>query len=332
MRILTIFILSVLTLVSQPASIEKLNKAQQQQQPQPQSINSNSVASNTNLIKNSKLTNEDEIGNELSSLLKPSEAKTISIIMQTLLPSMFGLFSNITSDDYKANFKEPCRFDTLLDVFKNLPPYFDLIATKYPNKPDLVAYYSMQLASTFLVNNGSLTMACLYNMLSLQTRLMTFSLDIMDNPEKNPQLVGLFGIFMKPVMGMLKKNSMMKIIEHVDRYDKNDDFSTVYLFNMLNVLYCAIGGVGILANMLLVVLLRRSSIVAKKRKELAQKVKPTSKDVKMSKNQEQLQLQLQHSSMLEQSKLNKSANGKQAWVIILRMVLFNGKLCVVRNF
>jgi hypothetical protein len=331
MRILTIFILSVLTLVSQPASIEKLNKAQQQQQPQPQSINSNSVASNTNLIKNSKLTNEDEIGNELSSLLKPSEAKTISIIMQTLLPSMFGLFSNITSDDYKANFKEPCRFDTLLDVFKNLPPYFDLIATKYPNKPDLVAYYSMQLASTFLVNNGSLTMACLYNMLSLQTRLMTFSLDIMDNPEKNPQLVGLFGIFMKPVMGMLKKNSMMKIIEHVDRYDKNDDFSTVYLFNMLNVLYCAIGGVGILANMLLVVLLRRSSIVAKKRKELAQKVKPTSKDVKMSKNQEQLQLQLQHSSMLEQSKLNKSANGKQAWVIILRMVLFNGKLCLVRN-
>lgn len=314
MRILTIFILSVLALVSQPASIEKLNKAQQQSQPQ--SINSNSVASNTNLIKNSKLTNEDEIGNELSSLLKPSEAKTISIIMQTLLPSMFGLFSNITSDDYKANFKEPCRFDTLLDVFKNLPPYFDLIATKYPNKPDLVAYYSMQLASTFLVNNGSLTMACLYNMLSLQTRLMTFSLDIMDNPEKNPQLVGLFGIFMKPVMGMLKKNSMMKIIEHVDRYDKNDDFSTVYLFNMLNVLYCAIGGVGILANILLVILLRRSSIVAKKRKELAQKVKPTSKDIKMSKNQEQLQLQ--HSSILEQSKLNKSANGKQAWVIIFK--------------
>lgn len=314
MRILTIFILSVLALVSQPASIEKLNKAQQQSQPQ--SINSNSVASNTNLIKNSKLTNEDEIGNELSSLLKPNEAKTISIIMQTLLPSMFGLFSNITSDDYKANFKEPCRFDTLLDVFKNLPPYFDLIATKYPNKPDLVAYYSMQLASTFLVNNGSLTMACLYNMLSLQTRLMTFSLDIMDNPEKNPQLVGLFGIFMKPVMGMLKKNSMMKIIEHVDRYDKNDDFSTVYLFNMLNVLYCAIGGVGILANILLVILLRRSSIVAKKRKELAQKVKPTSKDIKMSKNQEQLQLQ--HSSILEQSKLNKSANGKQAWVIIFK--------------
>ena len=314
MRILTIFILSVLALVSQPASIEKLNKAQQQSQPQ--SINSNSVASNTNLIKNSKLTNEDEIGNELSSLLKPSEAKTISIIMQTLLPSMFGLFSNITSDDYKANFKEPCRFDTLLDVFKNLPPYFDLIATKYPNKPDLVAYYSMQLASTFLVNNGSLTMACLYNMLSLQTRLMTFSLDIMDNPEKNPQLVGLFGIFMKPVMGMLKKNSMMKIIEHVDRYDKNDDFSTVYLFNMLNVLYCAIGGVGILANILLVILLRRSSIVAKKRKELAQKVKPTSKDIKMSKNQEQLQLQ--HSSILEQSKLNTSANVKHAWVIIFK--------------
>ena len=217
------------------------------------------------------------LSNELVSILAPNEAKTIAIIMNTLLPSMFGLFSNITSDDFKANFREPCRFDALMDIFKQLPPYFDLIATKYPTKPDLVAYYSMQLASTFLVNNGSLTMACLYNMLSLQTRLMSFSLDIMDNPEKNPQLVGLFGLFMKPVMGMLKKNSMMKIIEHVDRYDKNDDFGNVALFNFLNVVYCFLGVFGIVCNVFLVVLLKRSSsVVAKHRALTLQKINKAS--------------------------------------------------------
>ncbi len=130
-----------------------------------------------------------------SDTLSAEEANTITVIMNTLLPSMFGLFSNITSEDYKANFNEPCRFETLMDLFKQLPPYFDIIAQKYPNQPDLIAYYSMQLASTFLVNNGSLTMECMYNMLSLQTRLNSFSLDIMDNPEKNPKLVGLFGKF-----------------------------------------------------------------------------------------------------------------------------------------
>lgn len=209
--------------------------------------------------------------NELVAMVSPSEAKTISIIMNTLMPSMFNLFSNITSDDYKANFKEPCRFDSLLDIFKQLPPFFDIIANKYPNKPDLVAYYSMQLASTFLVNNGSLTMACLYNMLSLQTRLMSFSIDIMDNPEKNPQLVGLFGIFMKPVMGMLKKNAMMQIIDHVDRYDKNDDLSNVTLFNLLNVVYCFIGLIGILSNIFLVILLKRSSSVLVRQRNLTLK-------------------------------------------------------------
>jgi hypothetical protein len=203
------------------------------------------------------------------TMLSPDESKTISIIMQTLLPSMFGLFSNITSEDYKANFKEPCRFDSLLDIFKQLPAYFDIISAKYPDKPDLAAYYSMQLASTFLVNNGSLTMSCLYNMLSLQTRLMKFSLNIMDNPEKNPELVGLFGIFMKPVMGMLKKNSMMKIIDHVDRYDKNDDLNTVNIFNMLNFFYCLIGLLGILCNVLLVILLKRSSTRHTKKKTLS---------------------------------------------------------------
>ena len=165
--------------------------------PQPQSSSSNNDKLDQKLINTN---NGDQlsadVAKDLVSQLTASEAKTISIIMNTLMPSMFNLFSNITSDEYKANFKAPCRFDELLDIFKQMPPLFDKIANKYPTKPDLVAYYSMQLASTFLVNNGSLTMACLYNMLSLQTRLMSFSIDIMDNPEKNPQLVGMSPSFL----------------------------------------------------------------------------------------------------------------------------------------
>jgi len=148
--------------------------------------NENSKQDKANKIANNEKASKD------AAALSPDEANTISVIMTTLMPSMFNLFRNITPDEFKANFKEPCRFDALLDIFKQMPPLFDKIATRYPNKPDLVAYYSMQLASTFLVNNGSLTMACLYNMLSLQTRLMTFSLDIMDNPERNPALVGKY--------------------------------------------------------------------------------------------------------------------------------------------
>ena len=222
-------------------------------------------------------------GGNVKKALSANEANTISIIMTTLMPSMFNLFSNITPDAYKAQFRDPCRFDPLMDIFKQLPPFFDRIATKYPTQPDLVAYYSMQLASTFLVNNGSLTMACLYNMLSLQTRLMTFSMDIMDNPEGNPALVGLFGIFMKPVMGMLKKNAMMQIIEHVDRYDKNDDLSNVSLFNFLNVVYCLVGLVGIVSNVFLVVLLRRSAVVVERAKNLV-KLKMKQKSVAASKS------------------------------------------------
>lgn len=202
----------------------------------------------------------NEPDSSMLNVLGPEESKTISIMMQTLLPSMFGLFSNITSDDYKQLFKEPCRFDQLLDIFKQLPPYFDIIASKFPNHGDIAAYYSMQLASTFLVNNGSLTMACLYNMLSLQTRLNKFSLDIMDNPERNPQLVGLFGIFMKPVMTKLKQNAMMKIIEHVDMYDTNDELNTINIFNLLNGIYIIGGVVAILSNILLIILLKRTSV------------------------------------------------------------------------
>lgn len=212
------------------------------------------AGSPSHMTNNIKKVNAPEIVSELT----PQEMQTISVIMQTMLPSMFGLFSNITSDAFKANFKDPCRFDVLMDIFKNLPPYFDIIAQKYPGRHDLIAYYSMQLASSFLVNNGSLTMACMYNMLSLQTKLFTFSIDIMDNPEKNPELVGKFGIFMKPVMSMLKKNSMMKIIEHVDRYDKNDDMGTIPLFHFLNFVYVFLGVFAILSNILLVILLKKS--------------------------------------------------------------------------
>ena len=159
----------------------------------PSSLDSGALSPSMFSNENSKQDKANKNANNekaKDAVLSPDEANTISVIMTTLMPSMFNLFRNITPDEFKANFKEPCRFDALLDIFKQMPPLFDKIATRYPNKPDLVAYYSMQLASTFLVNNGSLTMACLYNMLSLQTRLMTFSLDIMDNPERNPALVG----------------------------------------------------------------------------------------------------------------------------------------------
>ena len=242
---------------------------------------------------------QSSINNVLTNMLSADESKTISIIMQTMLPSMFGLFSNITSEDFKANFKEPCRFDSLLDIFSKLPPYFDIIAAKYPLKPDLAAYYSMQLASTFLVNNGSLTMSCLYNMLSLQTRLMKFSLNIMDNPEENPELVGKFGIFMKPVMSMLKKNAMMKIIDHVDQYDKNDDLNTVNLFNLLNFFYCLVGVFGILSNILLVILLRRSSIRHNKKKIEAKKLQLANKNKQNIYETRKSSLKQQQSMQLE---------------------------------
>ena len=76
---------------------------------------------------------------------------------------------------------------------------------------------------------------------------------------------------MKPVMGMLKKNAMMQIIDHVDKYDKNDDLSNVTLFNFLNVFYCIVGLVGIVSNIFLVILLRRSTTVVDKQRALTLK-------------------------------------------------------------
>lgn len=205
-------------------------------------------------VKNSPVANNDVPAAHLQI-----EMEQISIIMKTLMPSMFGLFSNITSAEYKSQFHEPCKFDQLLEIFSKLPPYFDQIARKYPGRTDLSAYYSMQLASTFLVNNGSLTMRCLYNMISLQNRLKSFSLELMDNPEKpeNFHLVGRFGYFIKPVMSKLKKNSMMKIIDEVEKYENNDDLSTIGKFNAFNVFACVLGTVAVFANVFLILLLVR---------------------------------------------------------------------------
>lgn len=266
----------------------------------------NGISNNNNALQQTENVHSSDV-------LTAEEANTITVIMNTLLPSMFGLFSNITSDDYKANFKAPCEFEVLLDLFKQLPPYFDVIAQKYPSQPDLIAYYSMQLASTFLVNNGSLTMDCMYNMLSLQTRLNTFSLDIMDNPEKNPKLVGLFGIFMKPIMKMLKKNAMMKIIEHVDQYDKNDDRENITIFHILNFLFIVFGIIGILSNILLIILIRRSSVATKysnQPKKSKSKYKLMDKDVL-----EKLPLHNTHSL-----KLNRNLKGHMEHTIMISSI------------
>lgn len=209
-----------------------------------------------------------------------SDSETISVIMRTLMPSMFNLFSNITSDEYKAQFSDPCRFDSLLEIFSQLPAYFDIVGKKYAPRNDLVAYYSMQLASTFLVNNNSLTMTCLYNMMSLQSRLKAFSLDLMDNPEKNFHLVGLFGFFIKPVMSMLKQNAMMKIIDHVEKYESNEDLSTVSKFNVLNFIFVVVGLVAILANVLLIILLKRAGSLSPAKL----KAKESSKQVALVRN------------------------------------------------
>ena len=180
----------------------------------------------------------------------------VSILMRTFLPSIFSLFSNVTDAEFKATFKEPCKFEPMLQLFQGLPPYFEQMAKKF-NDPELLAYYSMQLASTVLVNNGSLTMGCLYSMLTLQSRLNDFSLKIMDRPNEHRELVGHFGVFMQPIMSKLKDNAMMKIIEHVERYDKNDNVSTIYLFKFLNTVYCLFGLVAIVSNLFLIILLKQ---------------------------------------------------------------------------
>ncbi len=113
--------------------------------------------------------------------------------MKVMLPTIIGLFSNITDNDYKAQFKAPCEFNQMLDLFSSLPPYFNEIGKTYDGRTDLIAYYSMQLSSTFLVNKNALTMKCLYQMLDLQTRIGGLSINIMDHPEKNSQLVGVMG-------------------------------------------------------------------------------------------------------------------------------------------
>jgi hypothetical protein len=89
----------------------------------------NAIAGSPSLMtSNKKVSSSSNNEPPQSSELTAEQANTISVIMQTMLPSMFGLFSNITTDEFKSHFQDPCRFDVLMDIFKNLPPYFDEIA------------------------------------------------------------------------------------------------------------------------------------------------------------------------------------------------------------
>ena len=184
-------------------------------------------------------------------------------VMSFMMPVIFQLFSNITDINYKNTFHPPCEYDSLLGMFEKLPPYFNEIGKKYPDKIDLVAYYSMQMASGFLVSTGALTMDCLYKMLSLQTKLGDLAIGIMDHPEKHDTYVGKFGIFMKPYTKELRQNPMLKIIEYVDTYEKNTDESTIGLFGTFNVIFVIISLVGIVSNAFLLFTLSRMHIRSK---------------------------------------------------------------------
>lgn len=181
----------------------------------------------------------------------------MEVLMKVMLPTMFSLFSDMMPNDYKETFKKPCEFNSLLELFAKLPNYFNEMGKLYADKPDLLAYYSMQLASGFLVSNGSLTMDCLFKMLDLQSRLGNFSIDLMDNPEKNSHLIGRFGVAMKPMMSQMKQDPMLKIIEEVDKYDKNNDPYTINLFHRFNIVFVVISIVGILFNLALFLVLKR---------------------------------------------------------------------------
>jgi hypothetical protein len=180
--------------------------------------------------------------------------------MTFMLPIIMNVFQNRTEPEYQAKFKKPCEFNDMINMFSTLPPYFNEIGRLYPNKTDLIAYYSMQLSSTFLVNQGSLTMDCLYNMLDLQSRLGSFAIGILDHPEKYEKEVGNFGLFMKAESKPLRNNAMLQILEYVDKYEKNNDKDqTVALFSTFNVIFVIISIIGILANFILILVLKHSS-------------------------------------------------------------------------
>jgi len=63
----------------------------------------------------------------------------------------------------------------------------------------------------YLVNQGSLTMDCLYNMLDLQSLLGLFAIGILDHPEKYEKEVGNFGLFMKAESKPLRNASNIRV-------------------------------------------------------------------------------------------------------------------------
>ena len=158
-------------------------------------------------------------------------------IMTFMLPIIMSVFQNRTEIEYQNKFQKPCEFNDMLNMFSTLPPYFNEIGRLYPNKTDLIAYYSMQLSSTFLVNKGSLTMDCLYNMLDLQSRLGQFAVGILDRPGDYIKDVGMFGLYMKEHAAPLRENAMLKILEYVDKYEKNKKKSKLLHFSTHLMLY-----------------------------------------------------------------------------------------------
>ena len=180
-------------------------------------------------------------------------------IMTFMLPIIMSVFQNRTEIEYQNKFQKPCEFNDMLNMFSTLPPYFNEIGRLYPNKTDLIAYYSMQLSSTFLVNKGSLTMDCLYNMLDLQSRLGQFAVGILDRPGDYIKDVGMFGLYMKEHAAPLRENAMLKILEYVDKYEKNNKKEqTVALFNTFNVIFVIISLIGIVLNFIVILVLKRA--------------------------------------------------------------------------
>jgi hypothetical protein len=194
------------------------------------------------------------------------DAAGLEYIMNFMLPIIMKVFADKMDEEYKQSFKKPCEFNDMLQMFKTLPPYFNVIGNKYPNNTDLIAYYSMQLSSGFLVNQGSLTMDCLYNMLDLQSRLGGFAVGLLDHPENYTVEAGQFGMAMKEHAKPLRNNAMLQILEFVDKYEKNNNKKVVGVFKAFNIIFIIISLFGIITNVIVVLVLKRLSyrVITKK--------------------------------------------------------------------
>ena len=183
-------------------------------------------------------------------------------VMFFMLPVIIEVFEKITEPSYKMQFNKPCDFNEMLHMFSTLPPYFNAVGKLYANQTDLLAYYSMQLASTVLVNKNILTMECLYNMLDLQSKFGKFALGLLKNPEDYKNEIGKFGTAMKNHQSIkeLINNPMLKILEHVDKYEKNNNKEqNLLLFNTFNIVFIVVSLIGIIGNLAVCCLLKRGN-------------------------------------------------------------------------